>query len=332
MESEMEVPKSPAEEVQENEATKLPISKILEFLISKVESGRLLPPALTSPPWRIPLASDHDLASKINSILSKSMETQSSKIPGSDEFDNFIISNSCLAVSGLMRYYLTCLGLAPQDVSVVFGILLWDAGARDGPDDFEGTPHVWLDILGHPIDNTHVALPEDSEEHLEYFYQAKQANYYRNVDPLKSNLKLYLGSKETTVTTRHNLKVFRTYITHDTSGGDLVEKYLVFALECANLNPSVKMFDILMRKFFKDDLNIPVGDLVYKWRSLCWSCSKKASEEKLKTCTQCNLAKYCDKECQKNDWKAHKLLHKELELTQQVLAEQAEETTEEQED
>ena len=65
------------------------------------------------------------------------MEIQSSKIPDSDDFENFIISNSCLAIAGLLKYYLQSLNFAPN-AKVMFGVLLWDANARDGPDDFEG--------------------------------------------------------------------------------------------------------------------------------------------------------------------------------------------------
>ena len=102
-----------------------------------------------------------------------------------------------------------------------------------------------------------------------------------------------------------------------------MEKYLVFALECIGLNPSVKMYDLLMRKYIKEVFNVEICDLAQKWAQKCWSCSKTDIKvEDLKTCTGCKMAKYCGKECQKNDWKAHKLLHKELELTQQVLGEQ----------
>ena len=60
-----------------------------------------------------------------------------------------------------------------------------------------------------------MALPEGSEMHLEYFYKAKKANYYLKADPLTTTLNLYLGSEESTQTTRHNLKVFRNYVTND---------------------------------------------------------------------------------------------------------------------
>ena len=105
-----------------------------------------------------------------------------------------------------------------------------------------------------------MALPEESEIHLEYFYKAKKANYYVKTDPLTTHLKLYLGSEDSyTDTTRHNLRVFRTYITNDTSvEGELVEKYLVFALQCIGLNPSVKMYDLLMRKYLKEEFQTEI--------------------------------------------------------------------------
>ena len=35
-----------------------------------------------------------------------------------------------LAVSSLLRHYLSCLGLPSH---IVFGVLLWDSAAREGP-------------------------------------------------------------------------------------------------------------------------------------------------------------------------------------------------------
>ena len=178
-----------------------------------------------------------------------------------------------------------------------------------------------LDINNCPIDNSYVALPEESEIHLEYFYKAKQANYYRKTDPTTTNLNLFLGTDESAKTTRHNLKVFRNYITNDPTG-ILVEKYLVFALQCLELNPSVKMYDLIMTKYLREQFSANIPDLVTKWTMQCWSCFNLAGEgQELKTCTECKMAKYCNRDCQKAEWKLHKLLHKELELTQQVLEE-----------
>jgi hypothetical protein len=86
-------------------------------------------------------------------------------------------------------------------------------------------------------------------------------------------LEIFLGSEESTDTTVHNLKVFRTYVTNDDTGGEMVEKYLVFALECIGLNPSVRMYDMLMRKYLKKEFGVDVQDLVTKWTKKCWSCS-----------------------------------------------------------
>ena len=140
------------EEPQENQETKpkLPLNKVLELLVPKVQRGRTIPDALTSPPWRIPSSVTENHA-KINAILNKSMEIQSSKIPDSDDFENFIISNSCLAVSGLLKYYFQSLNLV-EKTQVVFGVMLWDENARDGPDDFEGNLTLNIEIfLAHHL-------------------------------------------------------------------------------------------------------------------------------------------------------------------------------------
>ena len=121
---------------EEESKPQLPLNKVLELLIPKIHPGHTIPAPLTTPPWRLPSSTSENYV-KINSILNKSMEIQSAKIPDSDDFENFIISNSCLAISGLLKYYLQNLDLAPN-AKVVFGVLLWDANARDGPDDFEG--------------------------------------------------------------------------------------------------------------------------------------------------------------------------------------------------
>ena len=124
-------------ESEEEKKPELPLSKVLELLMDKVESGRPIPSGQTLPPWRIPSAEICEEWTKINRILAKSMEIQSSKIQGSDDFDCFIISNSCLAISGLLKYYIQNLNLC-DNLKVIFGVLLWDANARDGPDDYEG--------------------------------------------------------------------------------------------------------------------------------------------------------------------------------------------------
>jgi len=55
----------------------------------------------------------------------------------------------------------------------------------------------------------------------------------------------------------------------------------------------------------------------------CWSCFKK--EEKgsvLLRCTGCRLALYCNPQCQRNQWKAHKTLCKQVEVLNQAIISQ----------
>ena len=37
---------------------------------------------------------------------------------------------------------------------------------------------------------------------------------------------------------------------------------------------------------------------------VCWLCSKK-TETKMQKCSRCNIAHYCSRQCQRNDWQSH---------------------------
>ena len=326
------------------EKPNLTMMEILHLLSKHVKRGRDIPQSLTNPPWRVP-AEAHPKSEDINYILNKSMEAQSSWVPechGKGDFSDFILSNSSLAVHSLLKLYLEVrvvfisstvrsfalyflvifLKVALNvDSEVMFGILLWDQEARESSDDYEGTPHVWLDVLGHDIDNANVDIPESG---VEYFYRAKSGNSYRREDPLKSNLKVYLGQDTQTdehwhSRLIHNMKIFKDFTKAENS-----EKFLVFSMKHCDLNPTVAMFDILMKEFLANQYSLSQEkiqelDLARKWSSICWSCMKDGSGQDLKTCSECKTAKYCDAQCQKLDWKIHKLLHKELEHTRLVL-------------
>ena len=102
----------------------LSMNDILYLLKSKVQPGHQLPAHLNAPPWRIKDCNNKENVdlSKINSLLVKSWEAQSSTIPqcdGHGDFSDFIVSNSSLAVSGLIKTYLNTLGIS--NVSLIFG-------------------------------------------------------------------------------------------------------------------------------------------------------------------------------------------------------------------
>ena len=201
-------------------------------------------------------------------------------------------------------------------VTVTLGVLLWDPSSRQSEFDYEGAPHVWLTVAGRPIDNAHVEIPDRS--FAELTYRAKrQELYLAKENPFKSKRRLYLGQEDLLIneTVKHNLRIFREY-GNDTN----VEKYVVFALHSAELNPSIMMYHILMTHLLRERLGVEAEDLERKWAARCWRCGKGQEDSaKLKTCTACTRAKYCDRICQENDWKAHKLLHKEKKLAEQIL-------------
>ena len=37
------------------------------------------------------------------------------------------------------------------------------------------------------------------------------------------------------------------------------------------------------------------------------------------TCTGCGVGRYCDRDCQRQEWRIHKLLHQEIEHTRNIL-------------
>ncbi|KAJ6455352.1 hypothetical protein C8R45DRAFT_1036086 [Mycena sanguinolenta] len=61
-------------------------------------------------------------------------------------------------------------------------------------------------------------------------------------------------------------------------------------------------------KFVRDNRapNLPVATVWDRWKPACDACGRLESslkkKSKLLTCSGCLLAKYCSKECQKQDW------------------------------
>ena len=127
-----------------------------DTLASLVQPGSPLPdtPGFAIPPWRLPSISSRN-AQKINQILSKSLEIQSSIIPGDKDLSRFILSNACFIVTGLLKYYFKSLKFEDQ-VAQTYGVILWPEDIRQ---EYDGLPHVWLTLNGLPIDNTYVEIP-----------------------------------------------------------------------------------------------------------------------------------------------------------------------------
>lgn len=304
-------------EKEESSTRNLQFSEVLYLLSRKVNLGYGLPSKYDYPPWR--LLPSSGLADKVNPLLNMSTKIQSGTIPKSEEFSQFILSNSSLAVQGMLQYYLSYLDIQSE---IIFGVLKWAQDARSSPDDFEGTPHIWLDIAGSPIDNTNVAFPPTADN-LEYFYECKNVNSFLPENPLETKLRLFLGQEEdedSKKVFRHNIKVLQTY-----SYKSHILKYLAISLQNPEINPGLKLYSILMSEFVKNNYSVDPEKIEDKLSKECWSCRKQHSEtEQLRTCTGCKVGKYCDRECQRQEWKVHKLLHQELQLTRELLKENAE--------
>ena len=134
---------------------------------------------------------------------------------------------------------------------------------------------------------------------MNYYRTKKASDYRKNEDPLNTSF-----VTQTPGETTQKRKAFQTF-----SRPENIKKFITYALAKKPGGPGARLYDILMRKFFKEEFGTDVEDLVTKWSTRCWNCS--AEEGADKRCAQCRLAKYCSKECQTEDWKkCHKLQHK----------------------
>ena len=107
-----------------------------------------LPPAFNRmrSPWRV--SSRVNNAETINRLLAQSFVVQSSTIPFPVTHPNlpfFILSNSCIQICNLMKYYLAHLEV---EAEVHCGALNMDG--------IQGIMHVFLEIGGEIVDNTYV--------------------------------------------------------------------------------------------------------------------------------------------------------------------------------
>ena len=88
---------------------------------------------------------------------------------------------------------------------------------------YDASPHLWLDICGHPIDNAYVEIP-DAAAHGSlpagglFFGRERDPAAYAREDPFATKKRLFLGEPEDMGgedgnklpdTVAHNLRIFR---------------------------------------------------------------------------------------------------------------------------
>ena len=200
-----------------------------------------------------------------------------------------------LLCTSLLKIYFTVVGLLQFDTS----------------ENSDATPHTWLNIekLNKPIDNSFVFIPpRNGKSMTNLWFKTKRVDLYVNEDPTATKRKLFFSQNSESVCQTLS-KVFKTF------GNSLhIEKLLVSVLSMHLLNPSIKMYDILMKEYIKREFGVVCENLEEKWKVHCWSCGKKdeAKSPSLLCCSVCKLGRYCNAICQKKDWKIHKVLHIEL--------------------
>ena len=77
---------------QDSSTRDLSFPEVLHLLTRKAVLGQGIPEQYREPPWRLPTSlARHQ---EVNSLLEHSMKTQAATVPGSDDFQDFILSNS----------------------------------------------------------------------------------------------------------------------------------------------------------------------------------------------------------------------------------------------
>jgi len=269
----------------------------------EVEWFFLGPGGSIGPPWQIPRRLPQ--AAKINALLERSMAAQRNSLLDT-EFDQCFMSGDSLTVCGMIHTILKYAGIESKFKT---GVL------RHGD---QALPMVWLTIRGHVIDNTYHHWPRDeplNRRHLvdvddKLIELKRDGKVYKEVDnPEKppEHLAEVFG-KRTCVT---DPKLLKAYATPQNIG-----KYLALRKGHPNAYPNFQLYALsLILNMSAMDPSLILAEMSSDHPPLrllnqCWTCDKKS--QSLKTCVDCQEARYCDVGCQNADWPHHKLLHKDL--------------------
>ena len=206
----------------------------------------------------------------VNSILKDSYNLQK----------QLLVTNACAFVNIILQ---RCFKAVDIETKIIYGIL--DYG------DYL-IPHVWLTIDGKIVDNTYVMhIPEYQ------FVINKSTAKYIDEEPSESNNKCFLGDEETRSKGNddHNIKLFKWFLNNQ-------DQALAMSFNKLQIQHYYKM----MTRFMKGKYNVTVPSFVPS-DHYCWKCQKEGML--LKSCARCKVSKYCNKQCQKTDWKEiHKIV------------------------
>jgi len=252
---------------------------------------------LNKPPWNV--SRSNSQAEVINRILNHSVILQSSTIPTADyvNFHHFILSNCCNNITFLLKHYFDHLSIT--NVNVVCG------GLEPPSDDEKAIMHVFLDIDDEIIDNTYIHIDnhKSSQENLNRFFDIfpsfKTVDKYNKVAPSRTMLNFYQDAKS---------GIEFQYTELSCSNNLNMRKALVSSM-ITRPGTGFVVYDKLMRHFIKKELNVVIPSVSEIMKNICWSCGGES--DNMKSCKDCKVAKYCNRDCQLKDWsEMHKLTHK----------------------
>lgn len=157
--------------------------------------------------------------------------------------------------------------------------------------------HVWLKFEEHIIDN---AFAGDNEE---AFVRMKTSTIYIEDTSMLEKGNLFTGdeyTRDVLGVPDNNEKGFQVFLKRPDA---------VLEIGIRNF-PQIGVFYDDMTEKMKSKFNVtlkssyPDTDVDTK----CWTCDKMKPPEEPGRCSVCRVARYCDKLCQKKDWRDHKYI------------------------
>ncbi|OWF45865.1 uncharacterized protein LOC110456471 [Mizuhopecten yessoensis] len=193
------------------------------------------------------------------------------------------ISNACGIVSIVLKL---CFDAVDVPVSIKYGILKFINKMR--------LPHVWLDFQGHILDNTFMVYQDEDT-----FIKIKTMGVCEYEEGTGNTEHLFLGDQDNRRLgiPDHNKNEFQVLLKRPES---------TMTIAVRNM-PHIGAYYHRMREIMDRQFKVSIKNFFDRSADTkCWACDGEKPTEELKKCSVCKVACYCDKTCQKKDWKEHK--------------------------
>ena len=92
----------------------------------------------------------------------------------------------------------------------------------------------------------------------------KVPELYVEEDPLNSPRKIIYDDSNPSCNNGSLFKMFAT--------SDNIEKFLVSGLTMVKINPTMRLYDAIMRQYIRSEMKVTVTDVETKWKERCWGC------------------------------------------------------------